>query len=139
MLAVAGLTTIGILAQPSSWFTSTYPTDSLPKLEELVARNPGIRILADVRYADWMIWENPRVFSGRVAYDTSFELLSSAQLRVIADLAARDARTLVGAYRLWMLYPGNHTVNRVLLRQPGVVVLSRSRKLVIAMNSRAPS
>jgi hypothetical protein len=130
------LIAIAILGRPTSWFTSSYPTKAIPTLRALVARHPHTKILADVHYADWLIWEDPRSFSGRVAYDTSFELLTPTQLSAIADLAAKtqSARQLTNQFGIWMLYPGNHSVNRTLLRRPGVRVVSRTHKAIIAVN-----
>ncbi len=135
-LALAALMTLVILGRPTAWFTSTYPAKAIPTLETLIAREPHAKILADVRYADWLIWEDPRLFSGRVAYDTSFELLKTSQLSAIADLAANDrnARQLLGRFAIWMLYPGNHSVNRILLHRPHVRVVSRSKKVIIALH-----
>jgi hypothetical protein len=136
-VVLALLTAVVILGRPSSWFTSSYPTKALPTLRALVARYPHVHILADVSYADWLIWEDPRLFSGRVAYDTSFELLTPTQLTAIADLAARtkSARSLVDEFGIWMLYPGNRSVNRTLLHRPHVRVVSRSRKVIIATHA----
>ena len=137
MIAVAAMATVAILGRPTSWFTSTYPTRAIPTLRALISQHPHVRILADVRYADWLIWEDPRLFSGRVAYDTSFELLSRSELSAIADLAANDtgARRLLGGAGVWMLYPGNRSVNRTLLRRPHVHVVSRSKKVIIALHA----
>ena len=101
-----------------------------------MARDPQAKILADVRYADWLIWEAPQSFSGRVAYDTSFELLTPTQLSAIADLAARTtvARRLTDEFGIWMLYPQNRSVNRTLLHRPGVRVVERTKKALIALN-----
>lgn len=135
-LGLAALMTIVILGRPTAWFTSTYPAKAIPTLRTLVARDPHVKILADVRYADWLIWEEPRLFSGRVAYDTSFELLNNSQLSAIADLAANDAgtRKVLDGFGIWMLYPGNHSVNRTLLRRPHVHLISRSKKVIIALH-----
>jgi hypothetical protein len=135
-LALAALVTLAILGRPSSWFTTTYPTKAIPTLRALIARDPHAKLLADVRYADWLIWEDPQLFSGRVAYDTSFELLTPTQLSDIADLAAHtlSARSLVNEFGIWMLYPGNHSVNRTLLHRPHVRVVSRSHTVIIATN-----
>lgn len=142
MLAMASVllataVTLLVLARPTSWFTSTYPGKAIPTLSRLLQRDPHGRILADVRYADWLIWEDPRVFTGRIAYDTSFELLSTSQLEAISDLAAntRDARSTVDRYQIWMLYPANHTTNRILLHRPHVDVVSRSQKVIIATHT----
>jgi hypothetical protein len=136
MVALAVLMTGAILGRPSSWFTTTYPTKAIPTLRTLIARDPHARVLADVRYADWLIWEDPQLFSGRVAYDTSFELLNPTQLGAIADIAARtsSARSLVDGAQIWILYPGNHSINRTLLHRPRVHVVSRTHKVIIAIN-----
>jgi hypothetical protein len=133
-MAVAALMAGSVLAQPASWFDSTYPRTAIPTLSRLIARDPHATIFADVRYADWLIWERPTLFAGRVAYDTSFELLTRSQLDAIAHLAARNAhvRAMLASYPIWMLYPANHETNRKLLRRPGVHVVSRSRRVIIA-------
>jgi hypothetical protein len=136
MAGLALLMGIVTLAQPDSWFTSTYPSNALPTLDRLIAADPSAKVFADVRYADWLIWQQPRVFSGRVAYDTSLELLTDSQLRAIALLTA--TRRLHGVprvlqpYGIWVLNPANRAANRVLLRQPGVRVVVRSKRVIIA-------
>jgi hypothetical protein len=136
MLLLAAVVVVAVLTRPTSWFTSTYPTKAIPTLRSLIARDPGARILADVRFADWLIWKDPQLFNGRVAYDTSFELLTKSQLSAIADLAAntRNARTVVESYRIWMLDPVNHSLNRTLLHRPGVRLVSRSHRVIIALH-----
>jgi hypothetical protein len=136
-IMLTAIVTVAVLARPTAWFSSTYPKNAIPTLRRLVARDPSAKILADVRYADWLIWEDPRTFSGRVAYDTSFELLSSSQLEAIGDLSARttDARDTVDRYPIWVLAPSNHSTNRALLRRAGVRVISRSHKVIIATHA----
>lgn len=128
------LITVGVLAHRTTWFESTYPSGAVRTLSRLIARDPRAKVLANVRYADWLIWERPALFSGRVAYDTSFELLTRSQLVAIADLAANtaNARATVAHYPIWILYPGNHSANRKLLRRPGVHVVTRSHRVIIA-------
>ena len=43
---------------------------------------------------------------------------------------------LVGEFRIWMLDPVNGSVNRTLLHRPGVRLISKSKKAVIALNGR---
>jgi hypothetical protein len=140
-LAVAGLTLAGsaaILTRPATWFQRTYPAAAVPTLERLVVREPQAKIFADVRYADWLVWQDPQLFAGRIAYDTSFELLSAAQLSMIADPAARSQERALDRYAIWVLYPFNHTENRELLRRPGVRTVLRDSKIIIATLSSAP-
>ncbi|MGH2874516.1 MAG: hypothetical protein ACRDL5_18910 [Solirubrobacteraceae bacterium] len=134
---LTAVVSVVVLARSTSWFTSTYPTKSLPTLHSLVAGDPRATILADVRYADWLIWEDPGRFSGRVAYDTSFELLTRAQLGAIADLAAhtKDARSVLNAYPIWMLDPGNRALDKSLLRLPHVHVVTRNHNVIIATHA----
>lgn len=134
-LVIAVLTVSLVLTRPTGWFTSTYPGNAIGTLRSLLRRDPNARILADVRYADWLIWEKPQVFSGRVAYDTSFELLSTSQLSAIADLAAKtsNARDVVDSYPIWLLDPGNRSANKVLLHRPHVQVVTRNHKVIIAI------
>ncbi len=138
-IALATVMTLAILGRPASWFTSSYPAGSIPTLRALIARDPQAKVLADVRYADWLIWEDPKLFSGRLAYDTSFELLNKSQLSAIADLAAPTpyVRRMLNEFRIWMLYPENRSVNRTLLGRPQVHVVSRTRHAVIAINGAA--
>jgi hypothetical protein len=134
MTAVAVLAAILVLGRPDSWFTSSYPTNAVPTLKRLVANDPQVKIFADVRYADWLVWEDPQQFSGRIAYDTSLELLTSTQLDAIADPAAKPPHRpgVLAPYGIWVLYPANKTNNRVVLRESGVKVITRNRKVVIA-------
>ena len=134
IVLLAAVVAVAVLARPTSWFTSTYPTRSIPTFRALIARETRATILDDVRYADWLIWEDPHVFSGRVAYDTSFELLTKSQLTAIADLAAKtaNARHVVASYPIWILDPGNRMLDKMLLRRPRVHVVTRTRKIIIA-------
>lgn len=134
MTAIAALAAIVILTQPDSWFTSTYPSKAVQTLKPLIARDPNVKIFADVRYADWLIWTNPRLFSGRVAYDTSLELLTSKQLSQISDPVAgpKGRGGLLAPYGVWVLYPTNKQTNRQLLKRPGVHVVLRTKKVIIA-------
>lgn len=135
-VALSVLTAVVVLTRPTGWFTSTYPSRSIATLRSQIARTPHATILADVRYADWLIWEDPRLFSGRVAYDTSLELLSADQLEAISDLAAdtANAHRVLASYPIWMLDPANKAADRALLRRPGVHVLTRNHKVIIAVH-----
>jgi len=129
MAALALLTTVVIATRPDRWFTSTYPTRAIPTLQRLVAASPQTKIFADVHYADWLIWEQPRLFSGRVAYDTSLELLSIKQLSTVGSLGRFRGKGT--PYRIWVLNPVNKVGNRTLLAQAGVHVKLRTKLVLI--------
>ena len=123
-----------ILTRPDSWFTSTYPSKAVPTLKSLIAKDPNVKIFADVRYADWLIWKDPQLFSGRVAYDTSLELLTPKQLAQISDPVAgpKGRGGLLAPYGVWVLYPVNKQTNHRLLKRSGVHVVLRTKKVIIA-------
>jgi putative effector of murein hydrolase LrgA (UPF0299 family) len=134
MTAITALAVAIVIGQPASWFTSTYPSRAIPTLKRLIAKDPSVKIFADVRYADWLIWNDPRQFSGRVAYDTSFELLTPSQLSVISNPAAKPKHgdSPVARYGIWMLNPVNRKGNRALLKRSGVDTIIKNRKVIIA-------
>jgi hypothetical protein len=137
-LCIAGVTLCGslaVLARPAAWFTGSYPSAAVSTLRRLVAHDPHARIFADVRYADWLVWEDPQVFAGRIAYDTSFELLTAHQLSFIADPTAKSQASALSRYAIWVLYPANHRENRTLLKRPGVRTVVRDAKVIIATDS----
>jgi alkylhydroperoxidase family enzyme len=131
MVALAVLVTLG---RPNRWFERTYPPRAVAIAARLVRLNPRTRIFADVRYADWLVWNDPRL-AGHIAYDTSLENLTTRQLTGITDLLEERGPGVpdtLGPYDVLMLYPVNHAENRVLLAQRGVHVIYRSAKVVIA-------
>jgi hypothetical protein len=134
MTAFAALGVAAVLSRPDSWFTNTYPSKAVPTLKSLIARDPNVKIFADVRYSDWLVWKNPQLFSGRVAYDTSLELLTPSQLAQISDVTAgpKGRGGLLAPYGVWVLYPSNKQSNRELLKRPGVHVVMRTAKVIIA-------
>ncbi len=134
MIAITAVTVVIVLDRPSTWFTSTYPAKAIPVLQRLIKRDPKVKIFADVRYADWLVWEDPQLFSGRVAYDTSLELLTRSQLAAISAPAVipKHGASALKPYGIWMLYPINHSTNRSLLKRPGVRAIVRNKKVIIA-------
>ena len=136
MVALTVFFTITTLARPTNWFTSNYPSSSVGTLKRLVAHEPNVKIFADVHYADWLIWEDPQLFSGRVAYDTSLELLTDSQLKQISVLVGKQSRSRVPnvlrPYGIWMLSPGNRTGNATLLDEPGVRLVLKNKQAIIA-------
>jgi hypothetical protein len=81
--AIGALLAAGIATAlaPDSRFEPAYA--SRGALLSAVARathaDPSLSVLAEDRFADWLLWEQPNL-SGRVENDSRFELLSSPQL-----------------------------------------------------------
>jgi MFS family permease len=133
-LACAAVSVAATAAKPASWFEHTYDQRTVGAVARILAHDPSAKIFADVRYADWLVWHDPAI-AGHIAYDTSFELLTPSQLASIATLTqARlpGAPDTTGPYAAMVLDPQNKTTNRYLLDRPGVKVVLRSKKVIVA-------
>jgi hypothetical protein len=77
ILAVASLFT---LVRPASTYEYRYQRPRLlAVVRTATQRDPAIKVLADVRFADWLLWRDPQL-RGRLASDARFELLSAADI-----------------------------------------------------------
>jgi hypothetical protein len=84
-LGLVSTSLVGILAaasfavaQPSRWYTKLWP-DRPATAVAAAARDHSVRVFADDRYADWLLWRRPDL-AGRVAFDIRFELLARPRL-----------------------------------------------------------
>jgi len=89
-LALPGVVVL-LLMVPASAYENEWPTRALAA----VRAHPGERVLADDRYADWLLWNVPSL-RGRLAYDVRFEVLTTRQLRAIAGFRAHPSRLARG-------------------------------------------
>jgi len=117
---------VATLARPAGWFTEPYPSAAADAVAQAAARDPGARIYADVRYADWLLWTKPQL-AGRVAFDARFEQLSSYRIAEIFnfdDVFGASWRTATRGFRIVVL---DRLVSsrpiRGLLREPGTRLL----------------
>lgn len=135
-LALAGLALVSVVSKPAAWFQSTYPRRAVATVARIVAARPHTKIFADVRYADWLVWEDPSL-AGHIAYDASLENLTDAQLSSLTELTTERGPGVpdtLGPYTVLMLYPNpsNRASNRLVLAQRGVHTVLRSKKVIIA-------
>jgi hypothetical protein len=125
------------LLRPASSFERPYPDAAAAAVNE-VAADRSVRVYADEKFADWLLWEAPALH-GRVAYDARFELLSTEQLGWIATLkliGAPDWKRAARGYRLVVLDQATTTKaitaferepgRRIVYAHAGVVVILRS-------------
>lgn len=113
-----------------------YPAGGLAAVRRAVTADPSLRVFADERYADWLLWRLPAL-RGRVAYDARFEMLSAVQLAAIADFKAEvgpNWNTIASGYGLLVLQRSSAATSqrehapgaRVLFDGDGMVVILRS-------------
>jgi hypothetical protein len=102
MLAGVVVATAGVAAKSVSWFTGDFPARAAGAATR--AAGPSGLVFANERYADWLIWSDPAL-SGRVAFDSRFELLSRRQLRAVVEFRNRVGswRSIVRGYSVLVL------------------------------------
>jgi len=108
-VAAAALLATGAFAatRPSSWLTEEWPVAQAVRIAALARQHHPVRVFAGDRYADWLLWTEPRL-RGRVAYDVRFELFSDRQIRLLYDYWNRigdDWRAATDGYPLIVLDP----------------------------------
>ncbi len=109
-----------------------YPTGGIAAVRAAVSADPSLRVFADERYADWLLWRIP-VLRGRVAYDARFELLSGAQLAsivVFKDRIGPSWETIASGYRLAVLQQSS-PASAQLEHEPGARVLFERNGMVV--------
>lgn len=80
-------------------------TGVLTAVERAERTVPGLRVMADERVSDWLLWRDPNL-AGRVAADARFELLSPHQVDQVLSLfgvVGTDWKQAARGYRLLVL------------------------------------
>jgi hypothetical protein len=134
VLAVIAASTV---LQPSG--SLEYHYQRLRLLEVVRAetqRNPSIKVFADVRYADWLLWRDPQL-RGRLANDARFELLTGSQMRGIVRVLLAigpDWKQAATGYRLLVLDRTSSADSvRGFLMEPGRRVLYDDGERVVIL------
>jgi hypothetical protein len=79
-LAAVIIAAVATLTRPQSKFELSYQrTAVLDAVRSTTRANPAVRVLTDVRFADWLLWRDPSL-RGRLANDIRFELLTRHQI-----------------------------------------------------------
>ena len=96
----------GAFLHPSGWYTRDFPPAASNAVARIADRNPGLRIFANERYADWLLLDHPEL-RGRIAFDGRFELLTAKQLKQIVEFRLRieGSRSVTRGYGLLVLDP----------------------------------
>jgi hypothetical protein len=134
MLALTAITILATAAHPASWFQRTYDQRGIAKVNAILAQHPSARIFSDVHFGDWLLWQDPKL-AGRVAYDTSFELMPVRDLQAFtAFYRGRTAgyAQVLNPYSVLVLDPMNKKESSALLRLPGTHVVLRTKKIIVA-------
>jgi hypothetical protein len=122
------------LSRDDAWYTRGYASGAADRVAEAARADSGVRVFANERYADWLLFEHPEL-TGRIAYDARFELLSARQLRSIAEFRSQhgpDWPRVAKGYRLLVLDPVRERVAvRALSSHPGVWTVFGNAQIVV--------
>ena len=125
---------VATLTHPASWFQRTYDHRGITAVRGLLAGHPAATVFADVRFPDWMLWEDPQL-AGRVAYDIRFELLRAHDLEAFTAFyhgRLQPYAATLDPYSALVLDPKNTAETRALLSVPGVRVVLRTKQIIVA-------
>jgi hypothetical protein len=131
ILATVVISVAGVAAKPTIWFTSGFPDAGAKAVA--AAAGPQGKVFATSPYADWLLWSRPQL-AGRVAFDSRFELLTSAQVRHLTYFEARAGDWLAQArrYRVFVVSRRtDRTFARALVRQLPARIVFSSRQVEV--------
>lgn len=127
------------LSRPASAYEFNYQRAGvLHTVRTATARDPSLRVLADVRFADWLLWRDPGL-RGKLSNDARFELLSAtqaAELQRIYAAVGIDWKTGAQGFRLIVLdrdYEPDAVTG--FSREPGARVLYDDGERVVILRS----
>jgi hypothetical protein len=132
-LAAVGIMSVNVLGHDATGLVSSNNPSAAAAVAKAVREAPGTKVFADVRYADWLIWEQPSL-TGRVAYDVRFELLSRRQLAAVSTFnnPGRNWHTASAGYAVLVLDRADNAVAvGALDRDPRATVLFSNDELVV--------
>lgn len=135
-VAVAVLAAIFAATRPAEWYTREWPAGAARAIAGATARDRSLLVMSDDRYADWILWREPRL-AGRVAYDVRFELFSDAQFRSLFAYRNRIGdgwRSAGRGYGLVALDPREQReIVTALLHEPGARLLYRDPRIDVVL------
>jgi hypothetical protein len=113
-----------------------YPPEAAAAVNRAHARDPSRTVFASERYANWLLWRDPRV-AGSLVYDVRFELFSRRQFEDLARFHSRLGRDWMrithGARLLVLDLDADRRAARALRRQPHMRVLFEGDDVIVLL------
>ena len=138
-VAIFAMSAIVALSRPPSWFEQDWPPDRVTaEIATQAESDPALKVFADVRYADWLLWKQPKL-AGRIAYDARLELFTDEQIDKMASFERRigeDWMALADGYRVLVFERGDERLREAtFLRERGVDVLYRDTNAIVLVRT----
>lgn len=139
--AVVFMSAVTLIRPAATIELSFQRTGVLTAVERATRADPPIKVLADVRFADWLLWRDPGL-SGRIANDARWELLTPAQmngLQALFSVVGPNWKQAARGYRLIVLDTKHDPASaQAFSSEPGSRVLYRDgERIVILRSARA--
>jgi hypothetical protein len=121
------------VSRPPSWFTRAFPSNAARAVDRLAAIHPHARVWATAQWADWLLWQDPRL-EGRMAFDARVELLTEAQVKRMTVFSATSLLVpqVRRRYAIIVVSKGNEPDAYQMLRGEGPVVYDDGKVLVVS-------
>jgi hypothetical protein len=110
----------------------------LQTVQREMLADPSLRAMTDVRFGDWLLWREPAL-AGRIAYDTSWELLTPAQMNGLTALFGKTGtnwKRAADGYRLLVLDQQAEPAAALAFRsEPGARVLYNDGQSIVILRT----
>ena len=114
----------------------------LAAVENAMRADPSLRIQADTRYGDWILWQAPWL-AGRLASDARFELYTGSELNQLQNLlgaSGPDWKRAAAGDRLLVLDRSADSDSVTgFLREPGARALDAGRHAIVILRAAPAS
>jgi hypothetical protein len=111
-----------------------YPPAALQAVAAALARDPSVKVLADDRTSDWLLYRLPQL-RNRIAFDGRWEVLSQPQFALVRNFvtqAAPGVDRLTRGYRIFVVDRTWHTqLARWYATRRGLRVLYRGSRVAV--------
>jgi hypothetical protein len=136
-VAGAAATLLVTVNRSPDWYEREWPTPALARIDA-VASDRSVRVLADDRHADWLLWKRPQL-RGRIAYDVRFELFTASHFERLVSFRGRVGSNWTAAAAGYSLLTFDlETEPRLadaFLRQRATEVVYRDRRIAVVANA----
>jgi hypothetical protein len=141
VVAIVALVAV-VASRPAEWYAGDYSRVAADAAATVAAQDPSLRVFSNEQYSDWLLWEVPGL-TGRVAFDSRFELLRSEQLETVYRFRNESSPGWLRAsrgYHLLVLDPGGEAgAVDAILRQPGTRMLYSDGRIAVLLRPRSAS
>ncbi len=131
-VAVLTVTVAASLVRDGAWYERKWPTEALEPIRRAAA-DPGSRVFATDRHADWLLWKLPEL-RGRIAYDVRFEIYEPSFFERLVAYHGEEGvtwKSLADGYQVVIVDELGVSHTDDLLEEPGARVLYRNEKIAV--------